>query len=192
MALRQRRWRSAAHRALAHALQVCGRIGDATRHQQHALELALRLGDATEIVQNSCNLATLKSLHGEPLDAWRSAQAADERLGALGATDAHWVYNRITLARCAAHLGRLGEAVAMIDSVSSPAGAAGASMALMDRVVRVGIDGRLGRGALVLALLWLVWATRRPIMLTQVCRFSAPFPTPAAADPHGCWVPLRK
>lgn len=130
--------------ALAHALQVCGRTGEAMATQQRVRDHALRLGDATQLAQASCNLATLQALCGAPTPALQTARDADRRLEALGARDAHWVYNRITLARCAAHLGRFDEAIAALDAIVEPAAVVGEAMATMVAVIRFGIDGCLG------------------------------------------------
>ena len=137
--------RFAALGAQAHALQVAGRLGEARDTQQRACEAALRLGDPAPLAQARCNLATLQGLCGQPREALQNARDADRRFGALGARDAHWVYNRITLARCAAHQGRLDEAVAVLEAIHEPAAAVGPALATMVAVIRFAIDDALGR-----------------------------------------------
>lgn len=136
----------AAHGALAHALQVAGHYGRAVQHQQQAHRLALRLGDPTEVAQSGCNLATLLAYRGQPQAALLAARDADQRLHALGVADAHWVFNRMTWARCAAHLGLLAEALAALDLALAGAEGVGASMATLLRIQRFSVLDWLGRG----------------------------------------------
>lgn len=141
-----------AHSALAHALYAAARLGEALQAQTVALACAHRLDDPTELAQTEANLATLSSLVGDVGTAYRSSRSAEQRYQAMGADAGHGVFNRITLARCAAQMGRFDEAMAALEALAPlQADRAGDMLLTMSQLATGLIRLLLGRADWVLA-----------------------------------------
>jgi DNA-binding SARP family transcriptional activator len=122
LALRDTARSLVAHSALAHAQFAAGQVGASVRSQHTAFTLAERLGDAAEIAQTAGNLATLASIAGDTVYAYRYAGEAERRFHAMGADAGHGVFNRLILARSAAHLARIDEALPLLQAAAQQGG----------------------------------------------------------------------
>lgn len=144
--------------ALAHAHFASGRPGPAVTQQQRAVELAQRSGDLAEMANAAANLATLAYFAGDAGIGHHSASDAEQRFVALRAEGNQRLYNRIILARCSAHLGRLDAAWDALQAASrqtaADAGAtspalAGIALAGLKQWLGLSLDIRSSLGALV-------------------------------------------
>jgi len=132
--------------ALAHARFADGQWGAAVEAQQRAVVLAHRRGDPTEIAAVTANLATLVAYVGDAVLACQSALDAEQRFANLHAEGNQRLYNRIILARCAAHQGWLGQAWQTLAPVAQQdATAAGDTGSAMARIGMAGLTIWLGR-----------------------------------------------
>lgn len=124
-----------AQSALAHAQFAAGQTGAAVASQHQAFVLAEQLGDVAEMAQTAGNLATLASVAGDTPTAYRFAAEAERRFHAMGADDGHGVFNRLILARSAAHLGHLDKALPLLQAATQQsAGHAGITSLTLARV----------------------------------------------------------
>jgi DNA-binding SARP family transcriptional activator/tetratricopeptide (TPR) repeat protein len=101
-----------ATRALAYALYMLGRLGEALPVQQRAWELAQQLGDDTECVIVEAALAALQSAAGDVRTGHALASSAAERCARMGlAQDSSLaITNLIVLGNAALYLGRFAQA----------------------------------------------------------------------------------
>ena len=142
--------------ALAHAYFASGLAGQAVAQQQRAVELAQRSGDLAEMASAAANLATLAYFAGDARIGQRSAGDAEQRFAVLQADGNQRLYNRIILARCAAHLGQLDVAWAALQAASQQTAAdsgdtspalAGIALAGLKQWLGVSLDIRASLGA---------------------------------------------
>jgi len=136
--------------ALAHALFAGQQPGQAMVQQQRAVALAHHLGDPAEQANATANLATIAHYAGHAQVGHEAAAQAEKRFQAMQAEGSQRQFNRMMLARCAAHRGRLDEAWHALDlgdeqPPADGAESAGSTMAAMQRIARLGLQSWLGR-----------------------------------------------
>lgn len=136
---------------LAHALHSGGHFDQALPAQQRALSLSQTHMGRDAVAHATATLATLALSAGNGRLGLQQALAADAHYGALAALGAHWVWNRIYLARCALSEGRFDLALGRLQALhESAAAVAGSAAVVMCQVTRATALLWLGRADLAL------------------------------------------
>lgn len=137
---------------LAHALHSGGHFDQALPAQQRALALSQAHMGRDAVAHATATLATVALSAGCGRLGLQHALAADAHYGALAALGAHWVWNRIYLARSALSEGRFDLALGRLQALhESAAAVAGSAAVAMCQVTRATALLWLGRADLALA-----------------------------------------
>lgn len=145
---------SNARAGLAHALHSRGELTAALQAQQRVLALALTRHSRDEIAHAAASLATTACSATANALGLTHARQADTLFSAMGARGMHWVWNRITLARCAMAVGRFDQAWEALDVLDdSVMAVAGRPAQVLVAVTRATAQLWLGRPDLALQTL---------------------------------------